>query len=171
MVASSNERLQVGPRHPGNAAQLSRLKHGVQLLFSPFKIKLERLTRRVHADLIAVLEAVGNRLLGTVDSYRCAVEPMYSEAKGERPFGEPEYSDRRVIEPRRFRSARQRQINLVGDLGGQLVECKPRDKADYNRRNLERDRNQVRVAERRKVGWAVKTAAESSEFAGVAEPV
>ena len=75
-------------------------------------------------------KAVRNRLLWIEDTHRYAVKIVDLNAGGKAVVREREYSERRIIETRGFRSARKRNMDFVWDLSRDLVKGKSRDQAD-----------------------------------------
>src|SRR3990170_6245291 len=118
---SSKKGLQVGAHdvfHPAD----SREAYEIVDLESPASpVGLEGLHGHVDADLVAMLETVGDRLLRGVDAYRHAVDVVRVNPFGINRSGKPEDADRRELEARRFGSSRNGHINLVGGLGSQFV--------------------------------------------------
>lgn len=63
----SCERLQVGPHHTAYPAHPSVLQEVIHRAQAPSPAVAQRFDRHVEADLVAVLETVGDRLRGSVD--------------------------------------------------------------------------------------------------------
>ena len=82
------------------------------------------------------------------------VGPWLLDSGGKRLACKSEYPYWRVIDPRRFAVARNGQVDLVGDLSGQVVESKRRDEADHTARNALGYGDQVRACKR----WSIRKA-------------
>lgn len=74
----------------------------------PFSVKTERLHRRVEADSVPELEAVGECLLGGVDAHTDAVQLVDFNAFRERLAREALGPERRMVQARLLRTACQR---------------------------------------------------------------
>ena len=117
------------------------------------------------------LKAVRNRLLRIEDTHRYAVKIVDLNAGGKAVVREREYSERRIIETRWFRSARKRDMDFVWDLSRDLVKGKSRDQTDYGVGDPSRNRNQIRICDLRKISEPVDTATDLHNLILVAKPV
>ena len=117
------------------------------------------------------LKAVRNRLLRIEDTHRYAVKIVDLNAGGKAVVREREYSERRIIETRWFRSTRKRDMDFVWDLSRDLVKGKSRDQTDDGVGDPSRNRNQIRICDLRKVSEPVDTATDLHNLILVAKPV
>src|SRR5271157_592071 len=67
----------------------------------------------------------------------------------------------------RLRAAGQRELDFVWNLRRNLVVSQGGDEADHARRDLGRNRYEIRVTKRRQVGESVKPAAQPFDYAAV----
>jgi len=94
-----------------------------------FPVEAKRLNRRIKANFIAELEAVGKSLLRTADTRDYGVEFMGFHTLSIGLTGKP-IGLRWVVQAGFLCSARQRDVDLVGYLGGDLLKRQCRDQAD-----------------------------------------
>ena len=76
-----------------------------------------------------------------------------------------------MLESRRLGTARQRNVDFMRNLGGNLVVSEGRDEADHSGGNLQRDGYEVGIAERREVCQTVEAATKLFDDALVAHVV
>jgi len=76
-----------------------------------------------------------------------------------------------MFQPWRFGAPPQCHADLVGDLGRDVVDGQPGEETEHAVRNAERHRDQIGIAERRKVREPVQSEAEWLEHARVAHGV
>jgi hypothetical protein len=117
------------------------------------------------------LKTVRNRLLWVENTHRYAVKIVDLNAGGKAVVQEREYSERRIIEARCFRSARKRDMDFVWDLSRDLVKGKSRDQTDYGVGDPSRNRNQIGICDLRKVSEPVDTATDLHNLILVAKLV
>ena len=67
----------------------------------------------------------------------------------------------------RLRAAGQRELDFVWNLRRNLVVSQGGDETDHARRDLGRNRYEIRVTKRRQVGESVKPAAQPFDYAAV----
>jgi hypothetical protein len=94
-----------------------------------FAVEANRLHHGIEADLVAKLEAVGERLLRAVDAHDYAIEMMGLHALSICLAGEPVGLDRWVVQTGFLSTARQRNVDFAGYLGGEIVKRQCRDQA------------------------------------------
>src|ERR1035438_9565682 len=74
----------------------------------------------VEADLVAMLEAIGQRLLAGIHLHRYTIEFVCLDADLVRGLAQPNHTDRRIVEMRRFAVAGNGDTDLVRYLCGHL---------------------------------------------------
>jgi hypothetical protein len=110
-----------------------------------FAVGAQSLNRNVQANLVAVLEAIGDRFFRRIDLHKNIVNRNQGDPSAKRRLGIPEDPERDAINLRNLRVTGQRDVDSVGNLGGQPVMCQGRDKANDGPWNPDRDWHQVRA--------------------------
>jgi hypothetical protein len=163
--------LQVRPHDPGHPADLSvppQLVHGGPALTPSFPQGLER---HVEADLVPIFEAVGHRLGRVEDADGHAVYPVGVNARCERSIAHPEDADRGMLKPRSSSPPRERDLDLVRNLGGDAVEGQGGDEADDCLGHTRGDDDQAGLAGLGQVSQAIDSPTDGHQPPRVAEPV
>lgn len=128
---------------------------------------LESLYSNVEADLVAVFETVGNCFGGREYPHFRAVDQVFFDASVNGLLTEIEHPCRRISNPRLPRMAANGNLNLMRDVGCDLMECKRRNKADYRIRGFTRDSNQIWISERWQIGQAIETSMQTFDETAV----
>lgn len=78
----------------------------------------------VETNLIPILEAIGYCLFRAVDSHLNAIQYAVFNSLSKSLPSEPENADRRIAQPWGFSPSIQSKVNLVWNLGGDLMISK-----------------------------------------------
>lgn len=156
----SRDRLQIRSHdvlHPADLGVFEQLA-GVEPL--AFPVELQRLQNHVHYDLVAELEAIGDRLLGIVDADGDTIDVMTRDAGFERRIRESMREDRRMVERGKARIARNGHGDRVRNLGGDPVPGQRRNKTNDGVRITQADGHEIGIADRREIGKTIEAAAD-----------
>jgi hypothetical protein len=133
----------------------------------PLPIGLESLEGDIEADLVAVLETVGDGFFRAVDAKGDSTHLPDLHSFGKSIARKPEEADRRKRETGRFRTLLDRHVNLMRDLRRQFMEGQRRDEADHAVSDLESDRDEIGISEGRQFRKAIKPPADLLECARI----
>ena len=163
--------FQIRAHHFFHAADAREFHELVNIGSFPASIEPQGFEDRIEPELIPILEAVGQRLFRTVDAKPDAIHLVRFDAFRERAACKPKHAERRMLESRRLGTARQRNVDFMRNLGGNLVVSEGRDEADHSGGNLQRDGYEVGIAERGEVCQTVEAATKLFDDALVAHVV
>ncbi len=119
------------------------------------------------ADPFPEFETVRYRLFTAVDSYFHAVQYMDIDPGLMQGVGDPEDFERRIFDARPDNILWKRDVDAVGDLGGQLVKIQGRDETDDTFRHKQADLDKVQVAREFGIREPVDPARFANQFAAL----
>src|SRR5659263_172258 len=163
--------LEIGADDSLHTADLCVMHKVVNFDAPPLTVQANRFHCRIKTNFVSKLEAVGERLLRTVDVYTYAIELLYFNTLRERLTGEAVSLDWRVVESGFLGATRQRHMNLVGYLCGELMKRQCGNQADHATGNSGRNGDQVRISQRWAIAETIQPTADHHQHTGVAHGV
>jgi len=148
----------VGAHHGGDAAGLGVSPQVVCGRLARPPSVFQRLQRHVQADLVAVLEAVHDRLGRTVHPQLHAVAQVLLDARHVDVAGHLNHLDRRIADPGYVAAARHGDPDLARQLRGQLVELQRCEQTEDGLRHLGGDGRETLEFRSLRIRQAVQTA-------------
>lgn len=163
--------LEIGSEGGFDAAGAGQVDEGVHAEGEAFAVKAEGFEGGVDADFVALAEGVDDAAFGAVDAEGMAVNRNLLDAPGEDVGYGPVDVNGWIFNARGFASAREGDINGVGNLGGNSVVREGGNHTNDGFWAAFADGKQIRLSGFRLAGKAVESAAEGLNVAKVAHAV